>query len=650
MKETSTKIKKLPVFLYYYGTLLFLELIFRIFCTNKLFHVTMLHALVYDIVIALVLTILSKLGKEKVNKVFFFIWLFALGTWYSIELVFKECFGVFFSVATMGLADQAASFLGDAIKMVIQNIPKILLLFIPFILAFFLHKKFGLQKAKGKKIALTFALAVVSYLIFIVSLFFGKSAAYSPYELYFNIQDNALNIEKLGVMPATLMELRKQVFGFQEKLVIEKPNLPAPSEPETPVEYGYNITDIDFDALIAETSNKTLKTMHEYFKADTGTKQNEYTNYFGGKNLILFMGESFNMVAVSKELTPTLYRLTHEGFVFENFYSPVILSTIGGEFQELTGLYPHLDMLSNVWRKGTNRFPYGYATAFQELGYNTFAYHNNSYTFQDRDKYLKSLGFTNYKGCGNGLEKVMDCKAWPESDIEMIEGTVDDFLGSEKPFMTYYATVSGHMPYVMYGTMANKYKEEIKDLPYSDSVKAYIASQIELDRALELLIQKLTDAGKLEDTVIALVGDHYPYALTADEMNEASTYKRDERVEINRSNFILWNSEMPTTKIKKVGSQIDVLPTILNAFGVKYDSRLIIGNDILSTEPGLAIFDNRSWVSDYGTYFAANGKFVPREGVETPTDYVTNMNKVVSNRITMSKNIIQQNYYDKVIK
>lgn len=37
---------------------------------------------------------------------------------------------------------------------------------------------------------------------------------------------------------------------------------------------------------------------------------------------------------------------------------------------------------------------------------------------------------------------------------------------------------------------------------------------MELDRALETLINKLNDKGILDDTVIALVGDHYPYTLT----------------------------------------------------------------------------------------------------------------------------------------
>ena len=106
---------------------------------------------------------------------------------------------------------------------------------------------------------------------------------------------------------------------------------------------------------------------------------------------------------------------------------------------------------------------------------------------------------------------------------------------------------------------------------------------------------------------------------------------------------------METIKIDKVGSQIDVLPTLYNLFGVKYDSRLIIGKDILSTEPGLAIFGNRSWVSDKGKYFSQSKKFVPNEGVDVSNDYITYMNSVVNNRMSMSKNIMVNNYYKKVL-
>ena len=219
--------------------------------------------------------------------------------------------------------------------------------------------------------------------------------------------------------------------------------------------------------------------------------------------------------------------------------------------------------------------------------------------------------------------------------------------------MTFYITVSGHAPYNLTGgnSISIKNKKYVNDLPYSTSIKAYLASQIELDRAVEKLINKLEEKGVLKDTVIALVGDHYPYTIDIDEINLVSSYERDSIVEVNRSNFIIWNSEIENPiQIDKVGSQIDVLPTLLNLFGVEYDSRTIIGQDILSDNPGIAIFSNRSWVSDYGTYFSSQKNFVPNSDTLIEDNYVTNINKSVANKFTMSNLFVKYNIYENIIK
>ena len=236
---------------------------------------------------------------------------------------------------------------------------------------------------------------------------------------------------------------------------------------------------------------------------------------------------------------------------------------------------------------------------------------------------------------------------WPASDLDMIDVTVDDYINSDTPFMTYYVTVSGHMGYKFSGnSMARKNKEYVKDLPYSEDVRGYLATQIELDKALESLIKHLEEAGKLDDTVIVLVADHYPYALSLSDINSVASYKKDDVIEINRSNLIIWNSKMDTVDVPKVASQIDVIPTVYNLFGIKYDSRLFVGKDILSTEPGLAIFSNRSWVSDYGRYYSYNKKFVLKDDMEVDDNYVKNMNDIVSNKLNVSKLIMSKNYYE----
>lgn len=643
------KEKKLLNPLFYYIILVYLELIFRIFCTEKIITINFIQTMIFLIPISFIFSLMSSFFKEKVNYIISKIILVLTTLIYAVNLVYKMKLDVFFSINSMGLANQLTSFLGDTIKTIGNNFFPLLLLFTPFILSFVLKKFIDFNTKDYKLVLIADTFIFISIAAFFGSLFINKDKEYSLYKLYYETTNHSLVVEKLGVLPSTLLELRKKIISTDNDIeneiyVGEIEEIPQEDE------IKYNIIDIDFDALTNNTNDKTLQTLNEYFKNETGTKQNEYTGFYKGKNLIVIMAESFNSIAVSEELTPTLYKLTNEGFVFENFYSPVILSTIGGEFQELTGLYPHLNLLSKVWRKGTNYYPYGYANVFNNEGYATFAYHNHNYNFQNRDKYLASLGFTNYLGCRNGLEKKINCKLWPESDVELINATVDDYINSENPFMTYYVTVSGHMGYNWWNDMSAKHKDKVKHLSYSEPVKAYLATQIELDLALETLITKLENAGKLDDTVIALVGDHYPYDLTLNQINEVSTYKRDNVIEINRSNFILWNSETETVNVSKVGSQIDVLPTILNLFGVTYDSRLIVGKDILSDTEGLAIFSNNSWVSDKGKYYSASNKFVPNEGIEVDEEYVTTMNKTVKTKISTSKYILEKNYYEYVFK
>lgn len=642
----NTKQFKLNIFFVYLTTIMFLEIIFRIFCTETLFPLSFLYTIVYSCVISLFLSILTSIFNEKTNNILSKIFIFILSIWYITNIVYKLKMDVFFSINSLGLANQLTSFLGDTFSTIGKHFTKLLIILIPFILSIVYRKRIIYIEKNKKNIIKYILTLIITIAIFYGSLFINKNKEYSMYKLYFKVSNNSLVVEKTGVLLSTTLELKEKIFKYKDN------NIVITTKPKEDIieETKYNVLDINFDELSQNTTNQTLKQMNEYFKNDTPTKQNEYTGKYKGKNLILFMAESFNSIGVSKELTPTLYKLTNEGFVFENFYSPVILSTIGGEFQELTGLYPHINLLGSVWRKGTNYFEYGYGNIFKEANYKTYAYHNNQYNFQNRNNYLNAIGFDNYQGCNNGLEQKINCKIWPQSDSEMITATIDDYINNEEPFMTYYVTVSGHMAYNWGNAMSKKHKDKVEHLNYPTNIKAYIATQIELDEALNTLIAKLKEAGKLDDTVIALVGDHYPYDLEINEINQFSTYERDSIIEVNHSNFILWNNKTETTKVKKIGSQIDVLPTILNIFGLEYDSRLIIGKDILADNEGLAIFSNNSWVSDKGKYYSSTNKFEPFEGVTIEDNYVSNMNAIVNNKILMSKYIIQENYYDYIFK
>lgn len=637
--------KKIHKFLIYLGILTYLEIVFKILVFKNFFSESYIYIFPYLIFTSLLYFFLTSLFKEKTNKIIFYIIIFFNAFWYAMQFCIHKLFDLFFSFNLMGAADQILEFKKAAIILILENIFLIILFFIPSIFILIFKKRWEFKKFETKKTIFLFILVLMSYAIFSSSLLINKEKEYSALKIYYQYNDNFLAIEKLGVKNSFHLDIFKKIFKFQEKIIISnednKPNVNEENPDDT---LKYNNLAIDFDLINSDDS--TIKDMNNYFKNVSGTFQNKYTNSFNGKNLILIMAESFNEIAVDQKRTPTLYKLVNNGFVFKNFYSPTISSTIGGEFQELTGLYPAAGFLT-PFKEGKNYFPFGIGTMFKNEGYDTFAYHNNSYTFQNRHKYLPSFGFDNFKACNNGLEKLMNC-TWIASDIEMIDATTNEYLNNSKPFMTFYATVSGHGDYSLNGMISKKYKNLFNEENYSDKVKAYLATQVELDLALELLIKKLTEANQLDNTVIALAGDHYPYYLSLDEVNEVSNYKKDSIIEINRSNLIIWNNKMEKVVVDKVGSQIDILPTLYNLFGFAYDSRLIIGKDILSTEPGLAIFGNRSWVTDYGAFYSLGAKFIPQKDIDIPEDYVLKTNRLASNRITMSGLIITKNYYKSV--
>lgn len=630
---------------------IFLEMMFKIIVTNSVDIIGIIYTLLFSVPIILFLNLICNSFKEKISKIILIVFSTFLTLYFMVQAVFYNLFSIPFSFMTLGLAGNALTFTEIIKDAIIQNIVTLLVLSIPLVVEIILLRKIKFIKYDKNKILKTLSAIIGTVCILIAIIHINRDDLYSLYNLYYNINAQEKNIEKFGLLTSTGIDLQRTIFGFEEKLTVEvNNNIEIDEEVPEETKVTYNELDLNLEKLIEEATDENLKNIYKYINSVEPTNKNEYTGYFKDKNLIFILAEGFNSIAVNEELTPTLYKLVNSGFVFNKFYSPVFLSTTGGEFQATTGLIPTQETL-NLWKKSMPKIEYALGNSFSKIGYTANAYHDWTYTYYSRQDTMKTLGFTSYMGIGNGLEKLMSSK-WLPSDVDMIDVTTD-FYTSEDKFVTFYITVSGHAPYNFTGgnSISIKNKQFVNDLPYSTSIKAYLASQIELDRAVEKLINKLEEKGVLKDTVIALVGDHYPYTIDIDEINLVSLYERDSIVEVNRSNFIIWNSEIENPiQIDKVGSQIDVLPTLLNLFGVEYDSRTIIGQDILSDNPGIAIFSNRSWVSDYGTYFSSQKNFVPNSDTLIEDNYVTNINKSVANKFTMSNLFVKYNIYENIIK
>ena len=474
------KIKK---YLYIFLSLIYMDLVFNLFAYDSYLRTSIINIFLFTIINSFIILLITSIFNKKVNKIMTYIVYIFLWFWYSLYYIFYKIFVTPFSIALFRQSDQTLKFGKNIIISILQNIHIVLLFLLPVILLIIYNKKIKYNRYKIKDILIYICLFIVSIGIYICNIFIQDKGVGSTYNLYFETNNVSLNIERLGVPAATYLDIYRSMFGFDEKIdVVEEPIF---STKEELFEYDYNNTSIDFSGGSGEIAK-----INNFMSNEKGSKQNKYTGMFEGKNLIFIVAESFSEIAVSEDLTPTLYKLVHEGFDFKNFYTSNNLSTIGGEFQALTGLYADNTILSS-WRGG----------------------------------------------------------------------------------------------------------------------KSY-----------------------------------YPYGLPLEYINILSDYKRDSLIEANSNNLIIYNSKMKSEKIDKVGMSIDVIPTVYNLFGIEYDSRLIMGKDILSTSEGIAIFKDKSWITNKGTYYASTGTFEAKTQ-DISDNYVDTINSIVSNRVAISRMIVENNYY-----
>ena len=456
-----------------------------------------------------------------------------------------------------------------------------------------------------------------------------------------------LTIDKTGLFTMEMIDIERYIFGFNEEIYSEQINVNNEEEKVPEAKIEYNTTDIDFDKLINDETDDKIKSMHVYFKNTFPSNKNEYTGMFKDKNLIFITAEAFDTIAIDEKLTPTLYKIANNSFIFKNYYQPLYpVSTSDGEYMNLNSLIPK----EGVWSfKQTSKIsmPYGIGNMFNKEGYVSYGFHNHNYNYYDRQKSHKNIGLK-YYGCGNGLEKKMNCKHWPNSDKEMIDATTSYYIDKDK-FMTYYMTVSGHLNYNFSGNnMAYRNKNKVKNLKYSTAIKAYLATQIELDKSIEKLLQVLEEKGKLNDTLIVIAPDHYPYGLTTKQMNEISTIDRNDKFEKFHTTLIMYNPNIEKTVVDKVISSLDILPTIYNLYGLTFDSRLLMGRDIFSNNEHIVILSDRSWITDKGKYNSVTKEFTSTTNEEIEEDYIDRINMIVNQRYGMSSLIIDNNYYKKI--
>ncbi|MCM1119169.1 MAG: sulfatase-like hydrolase/transferase [bacterium] len=440
----------------------------------------------------------------------------------------------------------------------------------------------------------------------------------------------------------------------------EPESSPEPTQtPEPVLDTSPHAWDLDMEKLTQlSQDNKETRWLVEYIQGQEPTNRNEYTGMFEGYNLIFLTAEGFSTYAMREDLTPTLYKMVNSGFVFNNYYVPVwSTSTIDGEYVNMTALIPDGQFsLRTSADKGMD-WAFSLPRFFAKEGVYNWAYHNNTLSYYDRYRTHPNIGY-DFKASklgdlpeseyGDKLFYMEHAGAWPASDYEMMLGTVPEYVNLDR-FNVYYMTISGHMYYSFTGNrMSSWHKEEVQGLDMSENGQAYIACNMELDKAMANLLEQLEAAGQLEKTVICLSADHHPYAMTQEQYNELAGKDLSKDNDTYRNSLILWNAAMEESVIvDKVCGSMDLLPTLLNLFGFDYDSRMYAGKDIFSDHEGMVILKDRSFVTDTVAYDrgAKTTTFRKEMSEEEQEAYMDQAKQEVKNRYNFSAYILRNDYY-----
>lgn len=640
-----------------------LEISFRLISGISLNNIALLRIFIGVNFVSILLSFILSWFNKLISKILVLLVSFALSAYTFFQIGFNNFIGVYASVNTKSqlgavkdyIIDFFASFKGTYY-----------LAFIPFILLIIYY--LFLDKLTEKRIDKRFPLktnimfepgirTITSILVLTFTGFLyytsldasfmqNKLQTISNKELFAYPSIASTTINQFGVLGFGFLDIKSTMVEAPSKVIYTafenngKDNNNSESKRE--------IDDTILDEIIKNEKDTTLNNINNYIKNKDITDYNSHTGMFEGKNVIVIMMESTNDIIINKDLYPNFYKLYSEGISFKNNYSPRNSCATGNnEFSGMTGLYTiQNNCTANIF--SNNTYFTSIFNIFKNAGYRATSMHDYTEQYYVRNIIHKNLGSEAYYNANDlNIKYYNEYKNWA-SDEDFMNAAMDITLNdtSDKPFMLWLTTVSGHQPYKVSSVEGDKYLSITEGTDYSMEVRRYMSKLKTFDNGLGILLDKLKASGKLDDTVIVMYGDHYPYGLKNKDISSVLTYDLDD-YEVERVPMVIYNSTIKSEVVEKYSSYINLTPTLANLFNLDYDPRYYMGTDVFSDDYlNMVAFADGSWKNADVYYNASSGSIKYYTSNEYTTDELIRINNIVTNRMQISESIIRNNYFN----
>ncbi len=644
--------------------LMLTEILFRIVSNIPLKSLALLRIFIGINFISILLSFILSWFNKKINKIILLILSFLINLYAFVQIGFNNFIGVYASFNTRSQLGAVTDYIKDFFSSFKITYYVLFIPFILFVLYYIfldkltenkINKKFLLKtnivfEPGIRTITSILALTLCSFLYYEsldASFMQNKLQTVSNKDLFKYPSVPSITINQFGILGFGILDTKSLLNEAQVNYTYAI-NTSTNDNKETNESKKRTVDDTILDKIIENETNQNLNNITNYIKNATITNYNDHTGIFEGKNLIVIMMESANEIIINKDLYPNFYKLYTEGISFKNNFSPRnSCSTGNNEFSGMTGLYTiQNNCTANIYRDNT------YFTSifnlFKNAGYKTSSMHNYTEHYYARSIIHKNLGSDIYYGVQDlGINYYNVYKDW-SSDEDFMNAAMDITLNNNatNPYMLWLTTVSSHQPYGVSSEEGDKYLSITENSDYSMELRRYMSKLKTLDNSLGILLERLKASNTLDDTVIVLYGDHYPYGLKNSDINSVLSYDLSD-YEVERTPMVIYNSTIKSEVVDKYSSFVNLTPTVANLFNLDYDPRKYMGTDVFSDEYlNIVAFADGSWKNSEAFYDARTASIKYYTDKTYTTDEIVNINNMVTTKMQVSEAIIRNNYFN----
>lgn len=345
-------------------------------------------------------------------------------------------------------------------------------------------------------------------------------------------------------------------------------------------------------------------------------KQNKAKGLSKGNNLIIIMVETLEWYSFIQDevlypnglnnlteeelkyLFPNLISFYEQSLKMSNYHSKE--TTIYSENLAILGNHPYktVPTYDHTFANYEYSLPNMYKKRYPDAITNY--YHNNNLTFYGRGSIMNNYGFDNVIGAEKLIDEYGDMLDYSEiklkesisngiTDASMFKVAKEKMFPINETFLTYITTLTMHGSYEEKRESLSKYYERLdsidKDIfpetKEGQIFKNYIASVLNFDDALGIMMTYLKDNDLLNNTTIVLFGDHQAYS------NDLTYYVREEtffKPIVFSVPLMIYDTNLGNYTIDKFSTNIDIVPTIFDILGIDYYENFYYGNSIFDLE------------------------------------------------------------------